>query len=94
MELEDNLKKIFNDRGLNANSVAQATEIPRSNIERWLTGANPDVKQLLTLAKFLGVTVDYLVTGKSSSPTIEDLVEKFEVHTGLYEVSVKKVNKK
>ena len=58
MSLEVNLKKIFKERGLNASGVSSLTDVPRSNLERWLNGGNPDVGQLLIVAKFLGLTVD------------------------------------
>ena len=94
MSLEKNLKKILKERNLNASSVSSVTDVPRSNIERWLSGGNPDLNQLLIVAKFLGLSIDELITGKRPGNSFDDLIEKFEVHSGMYEISVKKINKK
>ena len=58
------IEKLMNARGWKQADLARASKIPTANISRWHTGQDvPSLGSLVTLAKALGVTVDYLATG-------------------------------
>ena len=50
--------------------------------------------QLEKVASYFNITIDELVFNKKPSNEMEDLVNKMELHTGLYEISIKRVIKK
>jgi transcriptional regulator with XRE-family HTH domain len=65
MELNDNLKnnlcKLRKDRGVTQDVLAAALDISVQAISKWETGVSlPDIMQLPRIAKFYGVTIDYL----------------------------------
>lgn len=94
MEFKDNLKKIFDERNLSASKISASTGIPRSNIEKWLGGSNPNLKQVQELATFLGMSLDELISGKKKSELLDEFLNKVEIHSGLYELNIKKVKRK
>lgn len=65
MELNENLKnnllKLRKDRNVTQEVLATALDISVQAISKWETGVSlPDIMQLPRIAKFYGVTIDYL----------------------------------
>lgn len=89
--LDKNLKALLEAKNLSVTELAKQTGVPKSNIQAWMTGSNPDIKQADLVAQFLGVTFEELAFGRRRSDLLGELVEKFEVHNGTYEISIKKV---
>ena len=55
-------ERLRDARGLSDYAVAAKTGIARSTISEWKAGRHkPSVKNLLILANYFGVTVDYLI---------------------------------
>jgi len=44
--LKDILRKILNDRDITVASLARKTGVPKTNINTWLNGGNPQLDQL------------------------------------------------
>ena len=67
MEEKDSriIKSIMVLYGLSAKELSEATYIPYNNLLRKLNNINSwKVDELLKLSKFLGYSVDYLLTGR------------------------------
>ncbi len=55
------LKEMLSIRGLNAHQLAQKMEIEQSTISKWINRVcMPEMVSLLSLAKWLNVSIDYL----------------------------------
>ncbi len=94
------LKKLMQDRGVSAAVVCQATGIPKSSLSEWLSGRQPKMDEsIVKLAKFFGVSVEFLILGQHPEETIvrgllEDLEDGFvSIHRGVYRINVEKYAK-
>lgn len=98
MLLHKTLKQLLEDRGETVTSLARRSQVPRTTIMGWLSPSSnsPSVNlaQLTRIADALNVSLDFLITGKKEETDLDKLLDKVSIHVGLYEVSIKKVNKK
>ena len=88
------LKQLLTKRGITVASLARKTGVPKTNIQGWLEGSSPNIEQLDKVAQFLDVEIEYLAFGRERKDSLEQLMEKVHIHTGTYEVTVKKIIKK
>ena len=64
MELGNTIKTLRGNMGLSQEELADAVYVTRQTISNWETGKSyPDVKSLLLLSGFFGVSLDILVKG-------------------------------
>ena len=65
MSFNENLKGELEYKGLLVKELAHATGIPKQTIDKYLLtgGTMPPVDKAVAIAKALGVTVEYLITG-------------------------------
>ena len=62
MRFAERLKELREEKGLSQMELAKATGISQSSIARWeLEKADPTSSALITLSKFFGETVDYIL---------------------------------
>lgn len=94
------LKKLMQERGVSAAVVCSATSIPKSSLSEWLAGRQPKMDEsIIRLAKFFGVSVEFLICGKHPEETLvkgllEDLEDGFvSIHRGVYRINVEKYAK-
>lgn len=92
------LEKLCEQKEITPNELARRIGLPRSSVHDW-TGASArlprDPLHLKKLCEFFKVSPSFLLWGEEeTAPTIEALISKTEIHTGLYEVILKKVNTK
>ena len=81
------LKFLMRQKGVTTAELSRAIEVPVKTIGDWLTGRVPrDLDGVRRTAIFFGVSLHYLLFDP-----VADLLEKTEVHTGLYEISIRKV---
>lgn len=85
-------------RGVTARALSKATSVPESTISDWTSGREPKLNDaVVRVARFLGVSVDFLVTGKEpEQDLVAEALEKmtegfFEVHRGVYRLRVEKL---
>lgn len=73
MELGTRIQALRKQRGLSQEALAEQMGLSRQAIGKWETGASaPSLDNLKELAKLLGTTADYLLTGKEpASPPPE-----------------------
>lgn len=84
-------------RGLTLKVVSQATGIPSSTLSEWTANRAPVLgPDVLKLARFFGVSIEYLVTGQEPEPDLVDEIFGDEgdgfvtLHKGVYRVKVEK----
>lgn len=92
--LVKNLKKILEDKELSISELARKTNVPKSTLVTWLAGRTPDLIQLDKVAQYLGTNIDAIAFGRKQEDVLSEIMQKVEIHTGLYEITVKKVTKK
>lgn len=92
MDFASTLSSLMEERGLTIGKTAKETGVSKSSLHGYLQGAEPSLSNLMKLSTYFSVSLDYLVTGSEKDP-IEQLL-KVEVHSGLYEVNIKRVLKK
>ena len=60
--LAERLKELRTEKGLTVRSLASATGLQGSAISRWENNLNnAGLEELIVIAKFFGVTTDYLL---------------------------------
>jgi transcriptional regulator with XRE-family HTH domain len=92
--LKDVLRDLINEWDITVASLARKTGVPKTNINSWLQGSSPNLEQLYKVAQFFNVTLDYMATGEEVDDPVAQFMDKFDVHTGMYEITVKKVTPK
>jgi transcriptional regulator with XRE-family HTH domain len=97
MSFAENLKRLMRARGLTPRIVCQATGVPSSTLSEWTSGREPKLSEpILNVAKFFGVTLEELITGKPASPAETVLLHEFlgdftEIHSGVYRIKIEKI---
>lgn len=91
------LEQLMKERRLAPKHIAKELGVPLRTVQEWIgTGArkmprDPDV--LKDLATYFKVSVHYLLYGyEDDNGLLSDILEKTEIHTGLYEITVKRVS--
>lgn len=81
---------------ISGRSLAKEIDIPYKTLQEWLgPGArmprDPDV--LKKVSDFFNVSIHYLLFGEEDQRSIiGEILDKTEIHSGLYEITVKRVN--
>lgn len=93
MEFAKTLKTLIRRRATTTNELAREINVSPKTISDWLSGRTPrDLDAVRRCSEFFGVSVHYLLYGEEDKKNlIEEILEKTEVHTGLYEISIRKV---
>lgn len=72
----DIFERLLNEKGLTAYRVSKETGITPSTFTHWKNGEyEPKLDKLQKIADYLGVTVDYLKTGKIPEPSVKAIDE-------------------
>jgi transcriptional regulator with XRE-family HTH domain len=71
MSFRDNLKSELKYQDIQLKELAGKTGISRNTLGNYLTGHNsiPNADSAVKIAQALGITVEYLITGKSLPPS-------------------------
>ena len=62
----DNIYKICNEKGTTPTTVLKELGFSSGNVSKWKKGSVPNVDIAYQIAKHLGVSMDYLVTGQKT----------------------------
>lgn len=82
-ELSNRLRALMVGRGMSGLMLAAATDIPAATINRYLNGNRvPKIDNLITLADFFGVSVDYLIGRQENfsdqfTEDVRDMVNRY-----------------
>ncbi|MEN0059634.1 MAG: helix-turn-helix transcriptional regulator [Bdellovibrio sp.] len=89
------LKQLMSERNLSVSQLAKAINCPSKTVQEWLGphGRVPrDLEVLKRLAQHFNCSTHSLLFGEEDPRGIlGDILEKTEIHTGLYEITIKKV---
>jgi transcriptional regulator with XRE-family HTH domain len=89
-------QELLDKKGLKNSDVSRATGISNMTLSDWKRGkTKPKTENIRKLADFLGVSVDYLTTGKEPEYSIEMAtidVELSNMNDGLKEYALKLAN--
>ncbi len=89
------LKQLMLERNLSVSQLAKAISCPAKTVQEWLGphGRVPrDLEVLKRLAEFFKCSTHHLLFGEEDPRgLLGEILEKSEIHTGLYEISIKKV---
>lgn len=96
MEFAKTLKTVLRQKAITTGELAKEINVSPKTISDWLTGRTPrDLDAVKRCADHLKVSVHFLLYGQDDRTSlIEELLHKTEIHTGLYEISIKKVSPK
>jgi transcriptional regulator with XRE-family HTH domain len=95
MKLKKNLLRLMKEKNISISQLAIEASVPKSNLTKWINNnANPNLEQLSRVAEYFDLTVDEIAFDKKTDTDIENLFQKLKIHSGLYEVIIKKVTKK
>lgn len=94
------LKELMEDRGITSKSVCDSTGIPKSTFSEWTNGRVPKLDgSIVKLAKFFGVTVEYLILGEiAENEILKEISNEIEknfttIYSGTYRITLDKVKK-
>lgn len=96
-EFGQRLERLCKERGIAVNELARRISISSKTVHEWVGSSgrlprNPD--HIKALAQFFNVGVEFLLFGEENHINLESLISKSEIHTGLYEISIRRVSKK
>ncbi|EKU59186.1 DNA-binding helix-turn-helix protein [Acinetobacter sp. WC-323] len=75
MSLHERIKQKLDEKNLKAADLARATKKSAVSAKKWLDGVSvPTAENLKTIAKFLGVTDDWLLFGGKEQQTVDNNV--------------------
>lgn len=94
----ENLKELLKQHNLTVRAASKKLDIPQASLNEWVGSPNRlprDAGVIKKLAEFFNISVHELIYGTQEPKSIiGELLEKTEIHTGLYEISIKKVKAK
>lgn len=91
-----NLETLINKKNMSIRQFAQAIDVSPKTAQEWVgkEGRFPSSPEIIKkIADLFEVTVHELLYGAPDPrELISSILEKTEIHTGLYEITVKKIN--
>lgn len=90
---EKKLKSLLESHNLSVNELSKRTGVPKTTIQQWLTGTNPNLNQLDIVASYFKITIDELAFGRKPKTSLEAILDEVQIHTGVYRVSISKLVK-
>jgi transcriptional regulator with XRE-family HTH domain len=94
----NNLKSLMASRGVSASKVAKAIGVSPKTIHEWLgnDGRVPrDLNVIRKLAEYFGCSTHFLLFAEEDPRSfLGEILSKTEIHSGLYEISIKRVTTK
>lgn len=96
-EFGERLEKLCKERGIAVNELARRISISSKTVHEWVgtSGRLPrNPQHLKALSQFFSVSVDFLLFGEENQITLDGLISKTDLHTGLYEISIRRVSPK
>lgn len=69
-KISENIRAALLAKGINQNQLAEAASVSNVTISRYMSGARtPGTEELYRMAKVLGVSMEYLLTGRQDPET-------------------------
>ncbi len=82
MSFAENLKDLLEYKGIELKELSAGTGISKNTLDNYLSGQKslPNIENGVKIAKFLGVSVEYLVEGKTNSQENQKQKDDFLVN--------------
>lgn len=94
----DTLEQLMRAKNISARELAKGIEEPQKTVNDWLTHKTRiprDPNVLKKLSNYFRVSIYFLLFGQEDPKSLIDtILDKTEIHTGLYEITVKRVKPK
>lgn len=82
MGFYERLKQECNNNGISPTSLLKQLKISTSKLTSWKNGSMPNSDFLIPISEFLGVSIDFLLTGKEKEPSLsadeQELLDYFK----------------
>lgn len=92
------LENLMADKRVSISILAKDLAVPAKTVQEWVGkgGRVPrNLESIKKLSEYFDVSVHYLLFGEEDTRNIiNDILEKTEIHTGMYEITIKKVRQK
>lgn len=77
MSFSDNLRNLLDIKEIQIKELSAGTGISKNTLDNYLSGQKslPNAENAVKIAQFIGVSVEYLVTGKASKENISDEIK-------------------
>ncbi len=94
VKLKTILEKLLKDKGISARELSRRTGIPQSTINNFLSGrGSHKPEQILTLSKYFGTTMEYLLFGEDTrQPSLDDVLTE-NIFDGWIKIRIEKAVK-
>ena len=94
-KLAETLRKLIETRGITTRELSLRTKVPQSSISAICAGRSSHKHEnLLVLANFFGVSLEYLIFGEDQRPSLEKVLEGAlteSVYSGWLRVKIERV---
>ncbi|MDD4976579.1 MAG: hypothetical protein PHY93_19645 [Bacteriovorax sp.] len=92
------LEDLMASKRVSISILAKDLAVPAKTVQEWVGkgGRVPrNLESIKKLSEYFDVSVHYLLFGEEDARSIvNDILEKTEIHTGMYEVTIRKVRPK
>lgn len=92
------LQALMEERRVTGRELAAAISVPYKTIQEWLGSKARmprDPEALRRLAEFFECSVHFLLFGEEDPRSlVGEIFEKTEIHTGLYEITIRRVSRR
>ncbi|WP_413944428.1 helix-turn-helix domain-containing protein [Bdellovibrio sp. HCB-162] len=89
------LKALLGQKRLTAKDLSRDLSIPYRTVQEWIGNDERiprEAETIKALANYFGVSTHYLLFGeRDPRGDLAEFLDKTEIHTGLYEITIKKV---
>jgi transcriptional regulator with XRE-family HTH domain len=86
------LRKLLKERRMTFKEISRVTGVPATTIAEWANDRTPkNPEQIRQVAKFLGISVHYLLFGEEDSQDPIAKVFKEDIFSGTFEISIKRI---
>jgi len=95
----NNIKNLLKSQNLSVREFSKQLNIPQKTVQEWASCVGNriprDATVLKNIANYFGCSIYFLLYGEEDPKSLlSEILEKTEIHTGLYEISIKKVKTK
>jgi len=94
-----NIKALLKERNLSVREFARQIHTSQKTVQEWVSSDGNRIPRsaevLKDIANYFGCSVYFILFGQEDPRSlISEILDKTEIHSGLYEISIKKVKTK
>jgi transcriptional regulator with XRE-family HTH domain len=81
----DRLKSVMAEKGINQDALAKGVGVSQGAVSGWLNKATPSSDKIAKIAAFMGISAEWLLTGKAAKPYSLQFMGAGEIESRLRE---------